>query len=108
MGITEFIKAKNLGEYLESRKNGQVRERIQECSWLEVLLHKSPKSEENETRFLKNRTVFVCLFNQADALPDHELRHSPCPKLFFCLDTSLSDLSQHSVLHFIDLVNLVQ
>ena len=28
MGITEFIKAKNLGEYLESRKNGQVRERI--------------------------------------------------------------------------------
>ena len=40
MGITEFIKAKNLGEYLESRKNGQVRERLKERSWLEVLFHK--------------------------------------------------------------------
>ena len=41
MGVTEFIKAKNLGEYLESRKNGQVRERIQKRSWLKVLLHKA-------------------------------------------------------------------
>ena len=47
MGITEFIKAKNLGEYLESRKNGQVRERIQECSWLEVLLHKARTTKIN-------------------------------------------------------------
>lgn len=47
MGITEFIKAKDLGEYLESRKNGQVRERIQERSWLEVLLHKARTTKIN-------------------------------------------------------------
>ena len=47
MGITEFIKAKTLGEYLESRKNGQVRERIQKRSWLEVLLHKASNTKIN-------------------------------------------------------------
>lgn len=47
MGITEFIKAKNLGEYLESRMNEHVRERIQKRSWLEVLLHKSRTTKIN-------------------------------------------------------------
>lgn len=47
MGITEFIKAKNLGEYLESRRNGQIRERIQQRSWLEVLFHKARTTKIN-------------------------------------------------------------
>ena len=47
MGITEFIKAKNLGEYLESRMNEHVSERIQERSWLEVLLHKARTTKIN-------------------------------------------------------------
>ena len=47
MGVTEFIKAKNLGEYLESRMNEHVRERIQKRSWLEVLLHKSRTTKIN-------------------------------------------------------------
>ena len=47
MGITEFFKAKNLGEYLESRKHGQIRERIQQRSWLEVLLHKARTTKIN-------------------------------------------------------------
>ncbi|WP_314828774.1 hypothetical protein [Streptococcus cristatus] len=47
MGITEFIKAKNLGEYLESRKNEQVRERLQKRSWLEVLFHKARTTKIN-------------------------------------------------------------
>ena len=47
MGITEFIKAKNLGEYLESRKNVQVRERIQKRSWLEILFHKARTTKIN-------------------------------------------------------------
>ena len=47
MGITEFIKAKNLGEYLESRRNGQIRERIQQRSWLEVLFHKACTTKIN-------------------------------------------------------------
>lgn len=47
MGITEFIKAKNLGEYLESQKNGQVREHIQKRSWLEVLFHKARTTKIN-------------------------------------------------------------
>lgn len=47
MGVTEFIKAKNLGEYLESRMNEHVRERIQERSWLEVLLHKARTTKIN-------------------------------------------------------------
>ena len=47
MGVTEFIKATNLGEYLESRKNGQIRERLKERSWLEVLLHKARTTKIN-------------------------------------------------------------
>mgnify|MGYP000950349175 FL=1 len=47
MGITEFIKAKNLGEYLESRRNGQIRERLQQRSWLEVLFHKARTTKIN-------------------------------------------------------------
>ena len=47
MGIIEFFKAKNLGEYLESRKHGQIRERIQQRSWLEVLLHKARTTKIN-------------------------------------------------------------
>lgn len=47
MGITEFIKAKNLGEYLESRKNVQIRERIQKRSWLEILFHKARTTKIN-------------------------------------------------------------
>ena len=47
MGITEFIKAKNLGEYLESRMNEHVSERIQERSWLEGLLHKARTTKIN-------------------------------------------------------------
>lgn len=47
MGITEFFKAKNLGEYLESRRNGQIRERIQQRSWLEVLFHKARTTKIN-------------------------------------------------------------
>ena len=47
MGITEFIKAKNLGEYLESRRNGQIRERLKERSWLEVLFHKASTTKIN-------------------------------------------------------------
>ena len=47
MGITEFFKAKNLGEYLESRKHRHVRERIQQRSWLEVLLHKARTTKIN-------------------------------------------------------------
>ncbi|AGK70603.1 Uncharacterised protein [Streptococcus cristatus] len=47
MGITEFFKAKNLGEYLESRKHGQVRERIQQRSCLEVLFHKARTTKIN-------------------------------------------------------------
>ena len=47
MGITEFIKAKNLGEYLESRKNVQIRERIQKRSWLEILYHKARTTKIN-------------------------------------------------------------
>ena len=47
MGITEFIKAKNLGEYLESRKNVQIRERIQKRSWLDILFHKARTTKIN-------------------------------------------------------------
>lgn len=47
MGITEFIKAKNLSEYLESRKNEHVRERLKERSLLEVLLHKARTTKIN-------------------------------------------------------------
>lgn len=47
MGITEFIKAKNLSEYLESRKNEHVRKRLKERSWLEVLLHKARTTKIN-------------------------------------------------------------
>ena len=57
MGITEFIKAKNLGEYLESRKNGQVRERIQKRSWLEVLLHKGRTTKINPENHQKARKM---------------------------------------------------
>jgi len=55
MGITEFIKAKNLGEYLESRKNGQVREHLKERSWLEVLLHKALTTKINPENHQKAR-----------------------------------------------------
>ena len=47
MGITEFIKAKNLGEYLESRKNEQVRDTIQKRSWMEVCLNKARTKKIN-------------------------------------------------------------
>ena len=57
MGITEFFKAKNLGEYLESRKHGHVRERIQQRSWLEVLLHKARTTKINPENHQKARKM---------------------------------------------------
>ena len=60
MGITEFIKAKNLGEYLESRKNEQVRDTIQKRSWMEVLLHKARTTKinpENHQKMKKTKRL---------------------------------------------------
>lgn len=57
MGIIEFIKAENLGEYLESRKNGQVRERIQQRSWLEVLFHKARTTKINPENHQKMKNT---------------------------------------------------
>lgn len=53
MGITEFIKAKNLGEYLESRKNEQVRDTIQKRSWMEVCLNKAHTTKINPENYEK-------------------------------------------------------
>ena len=53
MGITEFIKAKNLGEYLESRKNEQVRDTIQKRSWMEVCLNKARTTKINPEKYEK-------------------------------------------------------
>ena len=57
MGITEFIKAKNLDEYLESRKNGQVREHLKERSWFEVLLHKARTTKINPENHQKAKKM---------------------------------------------------